>query len=169
MNKKGSHIVAIAGIGARTRALGKNNTLLWHLPSDLAHFKDTTKGHPIIMGAKTWDSLPIQPLPGRSNIVLSHEGAHTRGKAHDVATPDTALALARTLPGSETIFICGGGQIYALFLPFCDELDLTLIEEPQDTDADTFFPEYTHLFKETSREEHTENGIRFAFTKWVRL
>ncbi len=169
MAPENHRIIAIAGIGTHTRALGKNNALLWHLPLDLAHFKDTTKGHPIIMGAKTWDSLPIQPLPGRSNIVLSHEGNHTQGVAYDVSTSEDALALARTLTGSETIFICGGGQIYTLFLPFCDELDLTLIDEPEETDADTFFPEYTHLFKETSREEHTENGMRFAFTKWVRL
>lgn len=166
MEQQAHTIIAIAGIGARTRALGYQNALLWHLPADLQHFKDATKGHPIIMGSKTWDSLPVRPLPGRSNIVLSRSGAHTQGTAHDVTTPEQALALAKTLPGSEKIYIVGGGQIYALFLPYCTTLDLTLIQEPESTVADTFFPEYTGMFTETSREEHEQDGLYFAFTQW---
>lgn len=166
MEPKTHIIIAIAGIGARTRALGYQNKLLWHLPADLQHFKDTTKGHPIIMGSKTWDSLPIQPLPGRSNIVLSRSGTHTQGAAYDATTPEQALELAKTLPGAEKIYIVGGGQIYALFLPYCTELDLTLIEEPDGTVADTFFPEYTDMFTEVSRNEHEQNELQFAFTQW---
>lgn len=161
-------IIAIAGIGAHTRALGYQNKLLWHLPADLQHFKDATKGHPIIMGSKTWDSLPIQPLPGRSNIVLSRNGTHTRGAAYDATTPEQAIERAKTLPGAEKIYIVGGGQIYTLFLPYCDALDVTLIQEPEGTIADTFFPEYAPLFTEISREEHEQNGLHFAFTTWTR-
>lgn len=166
MEQETHTIIAIAGIGAHTRALGYQNKLLWHLPADLQHFKDTTKGHPIIMGSKTWDSLPLQPLPGRSNIVLSRSGTHTQGAAYDVTTPQQAVELAKTLPGAEKIYIVGGGQIYTLFLPFCDKLDLTLINEPEGTVADTFFPEYANTFTETSRAEHEQNGMRFAFTTW---
>ena len=168
MGEKTHHIIAIAGIGTHTRALGKNNQLLWHLPADLEHFKNATKGHPIIMGSKTWDSLPIKPLPGRSNIVLSRSGAHTGGHGFDVATADDALALAKTLPGNEQIFIVGGGQIYSLFLPFCTHLDLTRIDEPAGTVADTFFPEFADAFTEVSRTKHTDNGMHFAFTRWER-
>lgn len=163
-------LIAIAAVGEKTRALGRSNDLIWKLPSDLKHFKDTTKGHPIIMGYKTWESLPpyARPLPNRTNIVLSRTCPERVSEYECAESPEDALKKAKNAHGNEQIFVVGGGQIYALFLPLCDELNLTLVYEDTETSADTFFPEYTDLFTEVSRTEHTENDVRFAFTRWVK-
>lgn len=123
-------------------AIGKNNQLLWHIPEDLSWFKRYTTGKTVVMGSKTWESLPeeVRPLPNRKNLVLSREpdvvflGAQT-------VTFESVLELAKT----EEIVVIGGGEIYKLFLPYADELSITRvnIEAP---DADTFFPEFNDEF-----------------------
>jgi dihydrofolate reductase len=136
-------IALIAALGARTRAIGKNGALLWHLPEDLKRFKRITDGHPVIMGRKTWESLPqkVRPLPGRANIVLTHNAAEYEAPGAFVAhSIEHALALAKGEAGAEEIFFIGGADVYAEALPHAGRLYLTLVDS--DADGDAFFPEY---------------------------
>ncbi|HRY99805.1 MAG TPA: dihydrofolate reductase [Bacteroidales bacterium] len=127
-----SIIVAVAD----NYAIGKDNQLLWHIPEDLKRFKAITLGHKLLMGKRTWESLPVKPLPGRESIVLTDvpgeeiEGAIT---VHSIAE-----ALERCDLGSEN-FVIGGGSIYSQFLPLASKLYLTRVHAH--FDADTFFPE----------------------------
>jgi dihydrofolate reductase len=153
----------IAAIG-RNRELGKGNDLLWKIPDDLKRFKEKTRGHPIIMGRKTFDSIG-KPLPDRTNIVITRDPAwHYLGTMR-AGSLEEGIEHAKKAPGAEEIFIGGGGQIYAEALPLVDKLYLTLIED--DKDGDSYFPEYEHLFtREVAREEHEWNGLQYA---WVDL
>lgn len=128
-------IWAIVAMG-RNNEIGFKGGMPWHLPEDLAHFKATTMGHPVIMGRSTWESIPKRPLPGRRNIVLSRNGAFTAGGA------ETATSLAEALelcPPPEVPFIIGGGAVYAQAEPFVSRVYVTRIDSafPQ---ADTLFP-----------------------------
>lgn len=122
---------------ARNGAIGKGNALLWREPEDQKHFRRVTLGSPVIMGRKTWDSLParFRPLPGRRNIVVTRDAGWYADGAEAVASIDAALAL---LAGSDKAFVIGGAEIYALALPLADELMLTEIDA--DLDGDIFFP-----------------------------
>ena len=146
---------------ARNGAIGKNNGLLWHEPEDQKHFRRVTMGGPVIMGRKTWDSLPVRfrPLPGRRNLVITRNADWRAQGAEAVGSIDAALAL---LAGAEKASIIGGAAIYALALPYADELVLTEID--RDLDGDTFFPTWdrTH-FTCTSRD--TREGYSFATYK----
>jgi len=122
---------------ARNGAIGKANALLWREPEDQKHFRRVTMGSPVIMGRKTWDSLPVRfrPLPGRRNVVITRDAGWREEGADAVASIDAALAL---LAGSDKAFVIGGAEIYALALPLADELVLTEIDA--DLDGDVFFP-----------------------------
>jgi dihydrofolate reductase len=122
---------------ARNGAIGKANALLWREPEDQKHFRRVTMGSPVIMGRKTWDSLPerFRPLPGRRNVVITRDAGWRADGADAVASIDAALAL---LAGSDKAFVIGGAEIYALALPLADELVLTEIDA--DLDGDVFFP-----------------------------
>jgi dihydrofolate reductase len=149
---------------AQNRVIGRDNTLPWKLPSDLAHFKRTTLGHPIIMGRKTWESLG-RPLPGRRNIVLSRDaGFHSQG-AECATTLAQALDLVKNV---EQAFVIGGAQIYQLALPFADQVIAT--EVLQDIEGDAFFaPLDSAQWLEVSREPHpAENGLRFDVVHYQR-
>lgn len=127
-----SIIVAIAD----NLAIGKNNDLLWHLPDDLKRFKQITSGHPVIMGKRTFESLPRRPLPNRRNIVMTDiPGEEFEGCeiAYSVAE-----AIAKCNPGEET-FIIGGASVYRQFLPHADRLYLTRVYKY--FEGDVFFPE----------------------------
>lgn len=149
---------------AQNRVIGRDNTLPWKLPSDLAHFKRTTLGHPIIMGRKTWESLG-RPLPGRRNIVLSRDaGFHAQG-----AECVTSLAQAiDSVKNVEQAFVIGGAQIYQLALPFADQVIAT--EVLQDIEGDAFFtPLDSAQWLEVSRvPQPAENGLRFEFVHYRR-
>lgn len=127
-----SAIVAIADDGA----IGKDNGLLCHLPADLKHFKELTMGHTIIMGRRTFESLPKGALPGRENIVVSRNAAYAAPGAKVCASIDEAIAAA-TMPGE--CFIIGGAQLYNSTIAQVDCLHLTQIHAHFDG-ADTFFP-----------------------------
>jgi dihydrofolate reductase len=157
-------ISAIAAIGVHNLALGKNNDIMWHIPTDQRYFRDTTFGHVVIMGRKTYEQIDKKPLKGRTNIVVTTKT--------DLHTPDfifvhrveEALKKAREIE-KEEIFIVGGGEIYTLFLPYTNKLYLTLIEGDF-ADADAFFPDYSHIFtKEISRKTAHENGYTFHFVE----
>lgn len=135
-------ISAIAAIGATTRALGKSGDLLFKIPEDLAYFRKVTKGRPVIMGRKTWESLPdaSRPLPGRANIVVTRQAGYEAVGAAVVTTLEEALEVAKASAGAEEIFVIGGGEIYREAMPFTSRLYLTLVHD--ETPGDVDFPPY---------------------------
>ena len=130
--------VALIVARARNGVIGDRGRLPWRLKSDLQQFKRLTMGHPVIMGRKTWDSLPLKPLPGRLNIVLSRDGALQIDGAAVVTTWDAAYDLAAEQARDdayERVFVIGGAQIYAQALPLADEIYLTEVEADVAGDA----------------------------------
>ena len=125
----------IAAVG-KNLELGKNNNLIWHFKDDMKFFKDTTMGHTVVMGRKTFESLP-KALPGRKNIVISSNAEYQAQGATVVTSVEEALQIA----DNEEIFVIGGGKIYAEFLPYADKLYLTEIDA-ECADADTYFPQF---------------------------
>ena len=119
---------------ARNGAIGKDNAMPWHLPADLAHFKRTTLGHPVIMGRRTWESLG-RALPGRRNIVVSRTPGYQAPGAQVVASLAEAWAAAA---GAEEAFVIGGAQLYAQALAEADRIYLT--DVAGEVEADTHFP-----------------------------
>ncbi|MDP2665629.1 MAG: dihydrofolate reductase [bacterium] len=146
-------IAIIAALGATTRALGRDNRLLWHIPEDMRRFKELTVGHPVIMGRKTWESLPqkFRPLPGRTNIVVTRQVDYEAKGAVVADSFENARAVSKRAPGADEIFVIGGGELYAAALPHANRLYLTLVDA--ETDADTFFPPYEQEFKMISKEK----------------
>lgn len=135
---------------ARNGAIGRDNQLLFRIPGDLPRLKRLTLGHPVIMGRKTWDSLPPKnrPLPGRLNIVVTRNHGWRAVGAVTAHTLEDALEHTR---GASQAFVIGGGQLYALALPYADRLDLTEVD--QDAEGDTFFPAWKREdFTEVERE-----------------
>ena len=160
-------ISLIAGV-ARDGAIGRDNGLLWHLPGDLPRFKALTMGHAVIMGRKTWDSLParFKPLPGRRNVVVTRNTDWQAAGADAACSLDDALAL---VAAADKVFVIGGGALYALALARADELVLTEIDTDFD-DADTFFPAIdTAAFNEVQRDARVAaDGTRYAFVTYRR-
>lgn len=139
-------IVIVAGMCQNTRAIGKENGLLWHIPADLKRFKELTLGHPIIMGRKTFESiLQIlgKPLPGRTNIVVTRDTAYTHAGATVAHSLEAAVNLASAEEPAE-IHIGGGAEMYQQILPHVSRLHITWFLA--DTVGDVFFPEFEHLF-----------------------
>jgi dihydrofolate reductase len=136
-----SSIILIAAIG-KNQELGRNNDLLWRLKSDMQFFKTLTSGHWVIMGRKSWESLPprFRPLPNRTNAVVSRNADFSAEGAHVFSNLQSAIDEARTLQ-AEKIFIIGGAQIYrqAIEEKLVDEMYLTHVNGSFD-DADVFFP-----------------------------
>ena len=160
-------IAIIAALGARTRAIGKNNELLWHIPDDLKRFKQLTFGHPVVMGRKTWESLPskFRPLPERTNIVVTRQAGYAAEGAVVADSLESARAEAARAPGANESFVIGGGELYREALPFADHLYLTLIDD--DKEGDTFFPPYeTEFTKMVSEEPHEWGDLKY---RWVTL
>jgi dihydrofolate reductase len=152
----------------RQGAIGRGGELLWREREDQAHFRRVTMGAPVIMGRKTWDSLPerFRPLPGRRNVVVTRNAAWQAPGAERAPSLDVALALVADVPRACAI---GGGELYALALPRADELVLTEIETTFQG-ADAFFPTFDRaMWREAAREPHTAaDGTRFAFVTYRR-
>ncbi len=157
-------IIVATGAG---RAIGSAGDLMWHLGPDMRRFKATTMGHPVIMGRKTWQSLPKGALPGRRNMVVSRDTAFDAPGAEVFASPAQALAAA----GDDEVFVIGGGQIYAAMLPLAGKLYLTEVDRAF-PDADTFFPQINP--GEWREEEVTpwytdeKSGLPYRFVTLVR-
>jgi dihydrofolate reductase len=154
MNRPASRpqLALIAAV-ARNGAIGKAGGLLWHEPEDQKHFRRVTMGCAVIMGRKTWDSLPerFRPLPGRRNVVITRNVAWQADGAEAVPSLDAALTL---LAGVPKVFVIGGAEIYALALPRADELVLTEIDT--ELDGDTLFPRWDRArFVEASRDDRS--------------
>lgn len=146
-----------------TGAIGKENDLLLIIPDDLKRFKELTTNHAVLMGRKTWESLPekVRPLPNRTNIVV------TRQRDYDAPGAVVCTSLEEALEKAEAgeVFVIGGGQLFTETLPLADRLYLTLIDSDQD--GDIFFPPYKDVFTKTVFEEEREyNGIKY---RWVDL
>lgn len=142
------HISIIVAI-AQNLAIGKGNELLCHIPEDLKRFKKLTTGRTIIMGKRTFESLPIRPLPNRRSIVITDVAGETIPGCIMAYSIDDAVSLCD--PDNEN-FIIGGGSIYRQFMPLADRLYLTIMHK--DFDADTFYPEIDYSkWKEIARED----------------
>ena len=160
-------IISLIAALAANRAIGKDNELLWQLPEDMRHFRETTRGKPVIMGRKTWESLPeaFRPLPGRHNIVVSRDPDYQAPGATLAASLADALRLAADV---EEVFVIGGGELYSQALPLASRLYLTEIE--QDFDGDVFFPEVQPQdWEEISRQpSQGTTGPLFSFAVYQR-
>lgn len=161
--------LALIAAVARNGVIGRGNALLWRLPEDLRHFRRTTLGCPVIMGRRTWDSLPpaFRPLPGRRNLVVTRDAGWRAEGAEAAPSLDAALARVADAPRA---FVTGGAELYALALPHADELLLTEIE--RDFDGDVRFPDWDRAaFVETARERHhagPPNDFDYAFVTYAR-
>ena len=151
----------IACISKKHRAIGYQNRLLYAIPSDMTRFRMLTTGHTIIMGRKTFESLPNGALPNRRNIVISKTREQIAG-CEVFGSLEEALE-ARKEAAEDECFIIGGASIYEQALPFADKLYLTIVEkEPEH--ADTFFPEINPAeWEVTEKEMRNENGLPFTF------
>jgi dihydrofolate reductase len=129
-----TQLISLVYAQSRNGIIGADGGLPWNIPSDLKRFKETTFGKPVIMGRKTWDSLPRKPLPGRQNIIISRHAQTIEG-ADVVASPEKALRLAGD---AAEICVIGGGEIYRLFLPMANRIYLTTVDV--DVEGDTAAP-----------------------------
>jgi len=151
---------------AANGVIGKGNALPWHLPEDMAHFKRTTLGCPVIMGRKTWDSLPpkFRPLPGRLNIVVTRDTGWT---AEGAIVAHSLEAARDHCPAGSDAWVIGGAQIYALALPLATSVVIT--EIAQDFEGDAFAPPLDTGWEERTREDHVSaSGLPFSFVTYQR-
>lgn len=161
-------LVLVAAV-ARNGVIGRDGVMPWHLPEDLAHFRRTTQGLPVLMGRRTWESLPerFRPLPGRRNIVVTRQAGWAAPGAEVAASVEAALALVADAPRACVI---GGGELYAALLPRVDELVLTEIDAA--FDGDTRLPATLRDgFAEVAREAHraaAPNDFGYAFVTYRR-
>ena len=160
---KTPEIVLVAAVAEENRVIGQGQELPWHLPEDLQHFKALTRGHALLMGRKTFESIVHQfgePLPERRLLVLTSKG-HLPGFP-DVEAYASVEAALEAAAGEAVLFIGGGEAVYAQFLERADRLELTLVAGRYE--GDTHFPEYEHLigsfFKKTA--EQSRSGFRFV-------
>jgi len=157
-------VLTLIAAVARNGVIGVDNRLPWHLPADLQHFKALTLGNTVIMGRKTWESLPakFRPLPGRRNVVVTRDGSYRAEGAV------VALSLPAAIEAAETgeAFVIGGAELYAAALPLADRLELTEIDAA--FEGDTHFPAIDpHRWRETARETHrAEAGFDYAFVSY---
>ena len=158
----------IAAIG-KNNELGKNNDLIWKFKQDMKFFKDTTMGHPIVMGRKTWDSLPKKPLPNRFNIIVTSQEREDNDidvKHSSMEEVKAFLELDLGIP----VFIIGGGMIYRELLPYCQEVYLTRILKDHDN-VDTYFPNLDEM-EEWEQDECSEtydyNGVNYQYQHYRR-
>lgn len=151
---------------ADNRVIGKDNDMPWHLPADLAYFKKTTLGKPIIMGRKTYESIG-RPLPGRKNIVISRDKNYSAEGIETVTSVEEALALVSEV---EEVMVIGGGAIYQHCLPAAQRLYITHIDA--DIDGDTYFPDYDlkewQLAASEVREADEKNIYKLNFCVYQR-
>ena len=159
--------VSLVAAVARGGVIGRDGGVPWRLPEDMAHFRELTMGHPVVMGRRTWESLPDQfrPLPGRGNLVITRNPDWSAQGADRAGSVEDALELLGSEP---EVFVIGGGEIYAAALRFADELLVTEIDA--DVEGDTTFPTWdSGEFEEVSRERHVAaGGTPFAFVTFRR-
>ena len=153
-------MITIIAAAAENNALGKDNQLIWHLPTDFKRFKQITSGHYIIMGRKTFESFP-KPLPNRTHIVITRQKNYN---PQGCIIVNTLIDALQSCPKNEDVFIIGGGEIYKQSIDFADKIELTRVHGI--VDADTFFPnidleKWKMSFEEFHPKDTTHN---FDFT-----
>lgn len=162
-------VILVAAVGEKWE-IGKKNSLLWHVPEDLRHFREMTLGETVIMGRKTWESLPNKPLPGRRNIVLTRQKDY---QAHGAEVYDYLVGALDSLEkeGVEEVYIIGGGEVYRHAMGTADCLSLTRIHK-EDPEADTYFPfinpQDWKLFSFSDPEESICR-VNYHYETWIRL
>jgi dihydrofolate reductase len=159
--------VSLIWAQARDRVIGANGAIPWHLPEDLANFKSLTMGATVVMGRATWDSLPerFRPLPGRRNVVLTHQVGWSAEGAQVAASIDDALE------GSDEIWVIGGATVYAAALPWADRVVLTEIDATYD--GDTHAPELDDSWRPVTADPATgwntsTTGLQYRITTYAR-
>lgn len=154
--------LSIVAAIARNGTIGRDGGIPWRVPEDVARFKELTSGHAVVMGRRTWESLPerFRPLPDRRNVVVTRQSGWAAEGAERAASLEGALEL---LDGTPQVFVIGGAELYAAALPLADELLLTEIDA--EVEGDAFFPDFDRDdFVEVAREQHVTNeGMGFAF------
>ena len=158
-----TRIYLVAAV-AKNGVIGARGKLPWHLPEDMKHLKRLTLNHPVIMGRRTWESLP-NPLPDRENIVISRRPGFEAPGASIATSVEGAIALCA---GEPVAFVLGGSEIYAAALPLADGLVLTEIHE--EYEGDTHFPVWDRkAWRVAQKETHTsDKGVRFDFVLYER-
>ena len=160
-------MISLVAAVARGGVIGRDGTVPWRLPEDMARFREVTVGYPVVMGRRTWDSLPdrFRPLPGRRNVVVTRDPDWRGDGGERAGSLGEALGL---VAGAERVSVIGGAELYALALPLADELLLTEIE--LDVVGDTYFPPYdSEGFEEVAREPRVaEDGTAFSFVTYRR-
>jgi dihydrofolate reductase len=160
-------VLALIAAVAKNGVIGHDNQLLWHLPQDLQHFRRVTMGCPVIMGRRTWESLPprFRPLPGRINVVVTRDPQWQAAGALRAGSLDEAVALAGEV---ERVFVIGGGELYAAALPRADELVLTELD--RDFAGETRFPDWSpEDFERVERETlPSGQGFDLHFSRYRR-
>ncbi|MDO8319068.1 dihydrofolate reductase [Rhodoferax sp.] len=149
---------------ARNGVIGSNNTLPWHLPEDMAHFKRNTLGCPVIMGRKTWDSLPtkFRPLPGRLNVVVTRQD---NWQAEGAVVANSLEAACAACPAESTAWVIGGAELYAQALALADTAVVTEIDA--DYEGDAFAPRFGPEWREVARESHVSyTGLGYSFVTY---
>lgn len=151
---------------AENRVIGKDNQLIWHMPTDLKHFKSLTQGHHVIMGRKTYESMG-KPLPNRTNIIITRDTQYTAEGCVVVHDIKDAIKKAE---GDAQPFITGGSEIYKLALPYAKTIELSIIHGS--FEGDTFFPEFDEkIWKLESKEAHLaddRNPYDYDFLRYVK-
>ncbi|MBX3655321.1 MAG: dihydrofolate reductase [Ramlibacter sp.] len=150
---------------ARHRVIGKDNAIPWRLPEDMARFKALTMGCPVIMGRKTWDSLPprFRPLPGRRNLVITRSTDWSQNGAEPMPSLDAALQICEQNPD---VWVIGGAEVYAQALPLAHRVALTDIDA--DFEGDAYAPALQAHWREVSRARHTSsNGLVYSFVDYL--
>lgn len=159
------NIIVAAG---KDGAIGKEGDLIWRIPADLRRFKALTMGHPVIMGRKTWESLPKRPLPGRRNIVVTRNVAYDAPGAELASSPEEAVRICKdSIP-----FVMGGEEIYKAFMPLATRIFLTEVEaECPDADAWLPFPLNPDAWRveEAGAVETTPAGVSYRYVTYTRI
>jgi dihydrofolate reductase len=151
---------------ARHGVIGHNNTLPWHLPEDLAHFKQTTLGQPVVMGRKTWESLPpkFRPLPGRTNIVVTRQ---TDWHAEGAVVAHSMEEAIKQCPANAQVWVIGGAEVYAQAMPWATRAVVTEIDA--DFEGDAFAPSFDATWQEATRSNHVAaNGLAYSLVTLTR-
>ncbi len=159
-------VISLVVARARNGVIGRGGALPWRLEGELAHFKALTLGKPVIMGRRTWESLPRAPLPGRTNLVLSRDGGFEPAGAVVCERWDEALQIAREQAeedGVDEVCVIGGAAVFALALPVARRLHLTEVEG--EVEGDTSLPAFDEAgWREAAREAHAAGSGDFAWT-----
>ena len=166
----GTRVISLVAALAQNRVIGGSGNLLWHIPEDLRHFKELTRGKTVLMGRKTWESLPPQfrPLPERRNLVMTRNADFRVDVLAQGAEVFASLPEALSSVPEGEVCVIGGGEIYAQAMPMANALHLTHIEA--EFAGDTFFPEITEDWQEVARATKIDerSGLTLHFVSYAK-